>query len=188
MKAKIWLVLKKLNGPADAGLPGDPADRLARQSCQDVFSQQNVLSETIAWAVPCLSGRGRPHSGRIFSARSSRRMKSRDELVFVARKGGRSFAKMIDLEGAQWRASRSFFPKTSSSFPRPGKDRNTFSSFLARVVRWSRKSRNICARVSPLPPSLPQRPRFPRPSRSRRFKPSERLLARSFDGRACASC
>jgi hypothetical protein len=58
MKAKIWLVFKKLNIPADGGqpiiLPSTLPGRLG-----EIFTQDNILHETIAWAVPCLSGRGR---------------------------------------------------------------------------------------------------------------------------------
>src|SRR6266516_5084458 len=53
MKARIWLAWKKLNGPADRGpsveLPNTLPARLA-----SVFSRENVLGETIAWAAPCI--------------------------------------------------------------------------------------------------------------------------------------
>src|SRR6266542_3749587 len=57
-KAKIWLAWKKLNGPADLGLPVKLTDRLPARLAT-VFGTENVLGETVAWAAPCISGRGR---------------------------------------------------------------------------------------------------------------------------------
>ena len=58
MKAKIWLALNKLNSPADLNMPVKlPLMLPARLA--SIFRRQNVLGETIAWAAPCLSGRGR---------------------------------------------------------------------------------------------------------------------------------
>jgi len=58
MKVKIWLAWRKLNGPADRDepvkLPSILPARLA-----PIFGHENVLGETVAWAVPCVSGRGR---------------------------------------------------------------------------------------------------------------------------------
>jgi hypothetical protein len=96
MKAKIWLAWKKMNGPADRGmlvrLPIALPPRLA-----SVFSRENVLGETIAWAAPCISGRG----GRIPANLSGALVATNEEprkLVFVARKNGRPYARTIDLE------------------------------------------------------------------------------------------
>src|SRR6266852_7187461 len=51
MKAKIWLVLKKLNSPAQSDVPvALPITMPARLAA--IFTRQNVLHETIAWAVP----------------------------------------------------------------------------------------------------------------------------------------
>ncbi len=97
MKAKIWLVFKKLNGPADAALPATLPIALP-SNLQDVFSEQNVLSEAIAWAIPCLSGKGRRIPANLFGALVATNEEPR-KLVFVARKGGRRFAKTIELEG-----------------------------------------------------------------------------------------
>ena len=98
MKAKIWLAWKKLNGPADRDtlveLPIALPARLA-----SVFSRENVLDETIAWAAPCISGRG----GRIPANLSGALVAMNEEprkLVFVARKNGRPFAGTIELEGS----------------------------------------------------------------------------------------
>ena len=94
MKVKIWLAWKKLNGPAnrdvEVKLPVTLPSRLA-----SVFSQDNVLGETIAWAVPCISGRGRRIRANLFGALVATNEEPR-KIVFVTRK----FARAIDLDGS----------------------------------------------------------------------------------------
>ena len=66
-KVKIWLVWRKLNEPAGARLqPKLPLD--LPSSLAPVFSRQNVLGETIAWAVRCVSGGARRIPPNIFGA------------------------------------------------------------------------------------------------------------------------
>ncbi|MBA2623759.1 MAG: DUF4126 domain-containing protein [Chthoniobacterales bacterium] len=119
MKAKIWLVFKKLNGPADAGLPGTLPIALP-SNLQDVFSQQNVLSETIAWAVPCLSGKGRRVPANFFGALVATNEEPR-RVVFVARKGGRGIAKTIELENCLVAREPKFLSENLVIFPEAGK-------------------------------------------------------------------
>lgn len=96
-KARIWLAWKKLNGPADFNLPAKlpivlPSDLAG------IFSKQNILGETTAWAVPCLSGR----SGKIPTNLSGALVAMNEEprkILFVARKGRRPFLHAIDLDG-----------------------------------------------------------------------------------------
>jgi len=96
VKAKVWLIFKKLNGPADSSLPASLPITLPSKFA-DVFSRQNVLSETIAWAVPCVSGRGRRIPPNLFGALVATNEEPR-KLVFVARKGGRAFSQTVELE------------------------------------------------------------------------------------------
>ncbi|MFN2508761.1 MAG: DUF4126 domain-containing protein [Chthoniobacterales bacterium] len=96
MKAKIWLIFKKLNGPAESSMPATLPLTLP-SNLSAIFSRHNVLSETIAWSVPCLSGRGRRIPPNLFGALVATNEEPR-KLVFVARKG-RGFAQTIDLEG-----------------------------------------------------------------------------------------
>jgi hypothetical protein len=98
MKAKIWLAWKKLNGPADRETPVElPIALPARLA--SVFARENVLGETIAWAARCISGRGRNIPANLFGALVATNEEPR-RLIFVARKGGRPFARTLDLEGS----------------------------------------------------------------------------------------
>lgn len=97
MKAKIWLAWKKLNGPAEHGLPAKLPIVLPPRLV-DVFNQQNLLGETTAWVVPCISGRGRRIPANLFGALVAMNEEPR-KLIFVARKNGRPFAQTIELEG-----------------------------------------------------------------------------------------
>jgi hypothetical protein len=96
MKAKIWLAWKKINLPAyserNASLPIMLPAKLA-----SVFAHENVLGETVAWAVRCVSGRARRIPANLFGALVATNEEPR-RLIFVARKGRRPFTRTIDLE------------------------------------------------------------------------------------------
>src|SRR5438876_11162554 len=98
MKTRIWLALTKLNAAADvrrpATLPIALPSRLA-----PIFSKQNLLGETIAWAVPCLSGRGRRIPANLFGALVATNEEP-NKIVFVGRKNWKPFYQKIDLEGS----------------------------------------------------------------------------------------
>jgi hypothetical protein len=96
-KVKLWLVWRKLNEPAffhrEATLPLNLPPKLA-----PVFSKQNLLGETIAWAVPCVSGRGRRIAPNLFGALVATNEEPR-KLTFVGRKGSKPVAQTIELDG-----------------------------------------------------------------------------------------
>ncbi|MGI8821436.1 MAG: DUF4126 domain-containing protein [Chthoniobacterales bacterium] len=95
LKARVWLVFKKLNPPAAARqLPSLPTTLPSNLTA--IFEQHNVLHETIAWAVPCLSGRGRRIPANLFGALVATVEEPR-KIVFVAQKG-RGLAQAIDLD------------------------------------------------------------------------------------------
>jgi hypothetical protein len=97
MKAKIWLAWKKLNVPAYFSAPAKLPIVLP-PALAEIFSQQNVLSGTTAWATPCLSGRGAKVPANLFGALVAMDEEPR-KLLFVARKGRRPLVRVIDLEG-----------------------------------------------------------------------------------------
>ena len=119
MKAKIWLAFKKLNGPADLSMPVKlPLSLPGRLG--PIFSHQNVLGETITWAAPCISGRGRRIPANLFGALVATNEEPR-KLVFVARKNGRPFAKTIDLDGSMVAHEPKFLSENLIIFPAAGK-------------------------------------------------------------------
>jgi uncharacterized protein DUF4126 len=118
MKAKIWLAWKKLNGPADHDAPVVLPVALPVRFAA-VFSRENVLGETIAWGVPCISGRGRRIPANLFGALIATNEEPR-KLVFVARKNGRPFAGTIDLEGTVLHHEPRFLSENLVIFP-PGR-------------------------------------------------------------------
>lgn len=96
MKAKMWLVWKKLNGPAYVDVQLKLPVTLPRR-LMDMGSAQKV-GHTTAWAVPCLSGRGRRIPANLFGALVAMNEEPR-KVLFIARKSGRPFARTIELEG-----------------------------------------------------------------------------------------
>src|SRR5437879_3336264 len=94
IKTKIWLAWKKLNGPANRKIPVELPIVLPNR-LGSVFHRDNLLGETIAWTVPCISGRGRRIPANLFGALVATREEPR-KLLFVTRK----FARTIDLGDA----------------------------------------------------------------------------------------
>jgi Domain of unknown function (DUF4126) len=97
-KLKIWLAWKKLNSPAAvdlrAKLPDDLPPSLAAE-----FARQNIRGETIAWAAPCISARGRRIPSNIAGALIAVNEDPR-KLLFLERRRGRRLAQTVDLRGA----------------------------------------------------------------------------------------
>src|SRR5438034_4068638 len=119
MKAKIWLAWKKLNGPANLDMPAKlPVTLPVRLA--PIFSRQNLLGETIAWAAPCVSGRGRRIPANLFGALVATNEEPR-KLVFVARKNSRPFAKTIELDGSMIAHEPKFLSENLIIFPKVGK-------------------------------------------------------------------
>jgi hypothetical protein len=119
IKAKAWLAFKKLNSPAErdtpARLPLDLSPRLA-----SIFAKQNVVGETIAWAAPCLSGRGRKIPPNLFGALVATKEEP-GKLRFVARKNGRPFAQTIELAGSMVARQPKFLSENLIISPAAGK-------------------------------------------------------------------
>jgi hypothetical protein len=129
MKAKIWLALKKLNGPADLHRPVKLALTLPSR-LRSAFDRQNILHETIAWSVPCISGRCPPtrrslgRGGRIPANLFGALVATNEEpkkLLFLARKSGRPFAQTIDLDGSMVTHESKFLSENLIISPAAGK-------------------------------------------------------------------
>ncbi len=119
MKAKLWLILKKLNGPAASDTPVALPVMLPGKLAS-IFARENVLNETIAWAVPCLSGRGRRIPPNLFGALVTTNEEPH-KIMFVARKSGRAFSQTIDLEGSMVAREPKFLSENLIIFPAAGK-------------------------------------------------------------------
>jgi hypothetical protein len=119
MRVKAWLAWKKLNGPAESNgsitLPTILPTRLGM-----IFNKQNLLGETIAWAVPCVSGRSRRIPSNLFGVLIATNEETR-KLTYVARTGWRSVYQTIDLEGYVVAREPKFLSENLSIYPATGK-------------------------------------------------------------------
>jgi hypothetical protein len=160
MKAKIWLALNKLNAAADirrpASLPIALPSRLA-----PIFSKQNLLGETIAWAVPCLSGRGRRIPGNVFGALVATNEEPH-KIVFVGRRNWKPFSQTIDLEGSTIAREPQFLSENLvivSSEGRGPKYSFLFTRSRGPLVELIAKDlREKLTRPAPIVPSLAPEP------------------------------
>jgi Domain of unknown function (DUF4126) len=118
-RVKLWLVWRKLNEPAsfhrETSLPLNLPAKLA-----PIFSKHNLLGETIAWAVPCASGRGRRLSPNIFGALVATNEEPR-KLTFVGRKGSKPIAQTIELDGMTIAREPKFLSENLVIFPGAGR-------------------------------------------------------------------
>ena len=150
-QVKLWLIWRKLNEPAsfhrETTLPLNLPAKLA-----PVFSKQNLLGETIAWAVPCASGRGRRIPPHLFGALVATNEEPR-KLTFVGRKGSKPVAQTIELEGMTIAREPKFLSENLVIFPAAG--RGAKYSFVfprsraAEVERIGNYLRENLARSSP---------------------------------------
>jgi hypothetical protein len=119
MKAKLWLVFKKLKAPADIGMPAT-LSLTVPANLADVFSRHNVLTETIAWSAPCISGRGRRIPANLFGALVATNEEPR-KLTFVARKRSRGISETIELDGCTVMREPKFLAENLVILPIGGK-------------------------------------------------------------------
>ena len=119
MKARIWLALTKLNAAPDVRRPSTLPIALPSRLAP-IFSKQNLLGETIAWAVPCISGRGRRIPANLFGALVATNEEPH-KLVFVARKNWSAFCQTIDLEGLNVARDPQFLSENLVILPAEGR-------------------------------------------------------------------
>jgi hypothetical protein len=119
LKGRVWLVIKKLNWPAFADRPPALPTELSH-GLNEIYQRENVLHETIAWAVPCLSGRGRRIPANLFGALIATNEEPR-KITFVGRKNSRPFCQTIELEGSMVTHESKFLSENLMIFPAAGK-------------------------------------------------------------------
>lgn len=117
MKAKLWLAWKKLNGPAEYRLAPKLLISLPARLAP-IFSRKST--GTIAWAAPCLSGRGRRIPANLFGALVATNEEPR-KLAFVARKNGRAFFQTIELDAMMVAHEPKFLSENLIIVPSVGK-------------------------------------------------------------------
>jgi hypothetical protein len=154
MKAKIWLIFQKLNLPAYTGAPATLPTSLP-SNLQAIWSQDNILNETVAWAAPCLSGRGRRIPANVFGSLVATNEEPR-KLVFVAAKG-RGFAQSISLEGMAVTREPKFLSENLVIAPVSGKGpRYLFIFPRSSGAIVEEISEYLKARLSAPPAELPE--------------------------------
>jgi len=150
-RVRLWLVWRKLNEPAlfhrETTLPLNLPAKLA-----PIFSKQNLLGETIAWAVPCTSGRGRRIPANLFGALVATNQEPR-KLTFVGSKGSKPIAQTIELEGMTIAREPKFLSENLVIFPTAGRGAKYCFVFprsrAAEVERIGNYVRENLERVSP---------------------------------------
>ena len=97
VRVRLWLIWKKLNGPADSNVVPDLPSHLPSRYAA-AFSHENLLGETVAWAVPCVAKKVRglaPNASGMLIATSE----DPGKLLFLVQKGWRARARTIPMQG-----------------------------------------------------------------------------------------
>ena len=155
-RVKLWLIWRKLNEPAsfhrETSLPLNLPAKVA-----PIFSKQNLLGETIAWAVPCASGRGRRISSNVFGALVATNEEPRT-LTFVGHKGSKPIAQTIELDGMTIAREPKFLSENLVIFPAAGRGHKYCFVFprsrAAEVERIGEYLRQNMARTSSPPTEM----------------------------------
>jgi hypothetical protein len=128
VRVKLWLIWKKLNGPADRSDSADNLPSTLPSRYAAAFSHENLLGETLAWAVPCIARkvRGVPSntSGVLVATNEDS-----SKLLFLARKGWGSRAQTISLDGAVTSREPKFLSENLLISPEAGKGSNYLFMF-----------------------------------------------------------
>ena len=119
VRVKLWLIWKKLNGPADNDVASNlPATLPSRYA--SAFTHENLLGETIAWAVPCIAKRVRgvpANTSGILVATNE----DAARLLFLARRGWGARAQTISLADAMASRDPKFLSENLVIAPEAGK-------------------------------------------------------------------
>jgi hypothetical protein len=97
VRVKLWLIWKKLNGPAERDAATGLSSTLPARYAA-AFRRENLLNETVAWAVPCIAKRLRgvpANSSGLLVATNE----DPNKLIFVVRKGWGARAQSLNLQG-----------------------------------------------------------------------------------------
>ncbi len=134
VKIKLWLIWKKLNGPAESEVAPTLPTALSSRAAT-AFARENLLGETVAWAVPCISKRLRgvpPNASGTLIATNEDPAK----LIFVAHKGWGARAQTIQLDGCRVVREPKFLSENLVIAPESGKGAS--STFLFERGRGAR--------------------------------------------------
>ena len=121
MKAKIWLALEEIERTGRSQHAGKVTAHIAGARSHPFSAGENVLGETIAWAVAVHQRTRSPHSGESFRRARRHERRASANFCFVARKSGRPFAKTIELDDSMIAHEPKFLSENLIIFPKVGK-------------------------------------------------------------------
>jgi hypothetical protein len=97
LKARLWLILRKLNAPASDKTNGELTTALPPDH-DILFGRLNLLGEKIEWVAPCISTASRLIPSNCFGHLIATQEEPR-KLYFVAKDGWTKIAEVLDLDG-----------------------------------------------------------------------------------------
>jgi hypothetical protein len=120
VRVKLWLIWKKLNGPADRDKSVSlPQSLPLRYS--SAFARDNLLGETIAWAVPCISKRLRGVPANVTGILVATN-EDPSKLTFIARRRWGARPQAFNVQDCQATREPKFLSENLVITPAAGKD------------------------------------------------------------------
>lgn len=157
VRVKLWLIWKKLNGPAGSDASSSLPSSLPSRSAA-AFAREHLLGETVAWAVPCVAKRVRgvpANSAGMLVANNE----DASRLLFIQRSGWRARAQNINLANCVAAREPKFLSENLVIGPESGS--GATSTFLFERGQGERVeqvadaiNRRLSRPVSPAPESV----------------------------------
>lgn len=160
VRMRLWLIWKKLNGPAGS----DPSGRLPSALSSGyaaAFARENILGESVDWAVPCVAKRVRGVPANC-SGMLVANNEDATKLLFIRRSNWRARAHTINIENCV--ASREPKFLSENLIIGPTNSRSVTAAFLFERGQGDRVERvveSINQRLSVPPSSEASEPSTP---------------------------
>ncbi len=151
VRARTWLVWRKLKAPANGGKPVELSSKLPAEFDMG-FSHHTMMQEKVAWGVPCLSGPGK----RLPSNQFGYLVASEEEptkVHFLAKRGINRNSRCIEVNGFKVSHEPRFLSENVVLYSPQSREKYTFvfdrsQSGLAQLIAEALESRIKSSEVS----------------------------------------
>ncbi|MEO6873129.1 MAG: DUF4126 domain-containing protein [Chthoniobacterales bacterium] len=127
VRVKLWLIWKKLNGPAGGEAASDLPTTIPSRYAS-AFNRENLLNETVAWAAPCICKKAPGVAANACGVLVATN-EDPNKLSFIVRKSWSAKARALNLEGCVARREPKFLSENLLIMPENGRGTNALFFF-----------------------------------------------------------
>lgn len=170
VRVKLWLIWKKLNGPAGGEAASDLPTTIPSRYVS-AFDRENLLNETVAWAAPCICKKA-PGVAANASGVLVATNEDTNKLFFIVRKSWSAKARTLNLEGCVVRREPKFLSENLAITREKGRGTNALFVFergrgerVQQIVNFVKNRAPASPTTSETPPAEEQaEPEEPTPA------------------------